>query len=167
MTDIEIANAIKKKDIVDVAKEIGIKKDNLILYGNDKAKIINPRKEVELTNTLAKYLYKLRKDKGMTYDMARKLLIEDNTGIIYRKEQFTPENSLPCELIVRDRRYTLEEIKQLLEYCGFEIVESSFFQAGRMNTQLSANDRHAKEILIIAKKVKFSWALFLKKLLHK
>ena len=41
MTDIEIANSIKKKDIVDVAKEIGIIKDNLILYGNDKAKIIN------------------------------------------------------------------------------------------------------------------------------
>ena len=41
MTDIEIANSIKKKDIVDVAREIGIKKDNLILYGNDKAKIIN------------------------------------------------------------------------------------------------------------------------------
>ena len=41
MTDIEIANSIKKKDIVDVARDIGIKKDNLILYGNDKAKIIN------------------------------------------------------------------------------------------------------------------------------
>lgn len=41
MTDIEIANSIVKKDIVEVAKSIGIDKDNLILYGNDKAKIIN------------------------------------------------------------------------------------------------------------------------------
>ena len=41
MTDIEIANGVKKKDILDVAKSIGIEKENLILYGNDKAKIIN------------------------------------------------------------------------------------------------------------------------------
>ena len=41
MTDIEIANGVKKKDILDVAKSIGIEKEDLILYGNDKAKIIN------------------------------------------------------------------------------------------------------------------------------
>ena len=41
MTDIEIANGVKKKDILDVAKSIGIEKENLILYGNDKVKIIN------------------------------------------------------------------------------------------------------------------------------
>ena len=41
MIDIEIANGVKKKDILDVAKSIGIEKEDLILYGNDKAKIIN------------------------------------------------------------------------------------------------------------------------------
>ncbi len=38
MSDIEIARSVKKKDIRDVAKKLGIE-DNIILYGSDKAKI--------------------------------------------------------------------------------------------------------------------------------
>ena len=38
MTDIEIAKSISGLDIKDVAKKINLD-DNLILYGNDKAKI--------------------------------------------------------------------------------------------------------------------------------
>lgn len=38
MTDIEIANSIKKANIIDIAKKIGIE-DYIELYGNDKAKI--------------------------------------------------------------------------------------------------------------------------------
>ena len=46
MTDIEISRKSKKKNIVDVAKSIGIKKSDLILYGDYKAKIktINTKK---------------------------------------------------------------------------------------------------------------------------
>ena len=90
------------KRIIEAAS-ICLKEDicKIVIIGNDscknkgfnidKAKIINPRKEVELTNTLAKNLYKLRKYKGMTYDMARKLLIEDynyKTENIYEPIQF-------------------------------------------------------------------------------
>ena len=39
MTDIEIARACKKKLIVDVSTKLGIDSENLILYGDDKAKI--------------------------------------------------------------------------------------------------------------------------------
>jgi len=41
MTDIEISRNSNKKNIVDVAKSIGIDKDELILYGDYKAKIKN------------------------------------------------------------------------------------------------------------------------------
>lgn len=41
MKDIEIANSIKKDDIRNIAQKIGLSEDNLILYGNDKAKIKN------------------------------------------------------------------------------------------------------------------------------
>ena len=41
MTDIEIARSIKMKDIRDVGKMVGLSEDDLILYGNDKAKIKN------------------------------------------------------------------------------------------------------------------------------
>lgn len=39
MTDIEIANSVKAKNIAVVAKKLGLKKSDLCLYGNYKAKI--------------------------------------------------------------------------------------------------------------------------------
>lgn len=39
MTDIEIANSCKKKNIVDVAKELGLNEDVIECYGKDKAKV--------------------------------------------------------------------------------------------------------------------------------
>ncbi len=39
MEDIEIAKKCKKKDIREVAKELGLSEDNLLLYGTDKCKI--------------------------------------------------------------------------------------------------------------------------------
>ena len=41
MEDIEIARSVLKDDIRSVADRIEIEEDNLILYGNDKAKIKN------------------------------------------------------------------------------------------------------------------------------
>ena len=41
MTDIEISRNSNKKNIIDVAKKIGLKKNDLELYGNYKAKIKN------------------------------------------------------------------------------------------------------------------------------
>lgn len=41
MTDLEIARAAKKENIVDIAKKLSIPEDNLVCYGKDKAKIHN------------------------------------------------------------------------------------------------------------------------------
>lgn len=41
MTDIEIANSIQPKNIVEIAKKLGVKEKDLELYGNYKAKICN------------------------------------------------------------------------------------------------------------------------------
>ena len=41
MTDIEISRKAKKKNIVDIGKKLGLSKDDLILFGSDKAKINN------------------------------------------------------------------------------------------------------------------------------
>ena len=50
MTDIEIANSVVKKDIKEVGKVLGLSEDDLILYGNDKAKIkkVNGKKKGKL-----------------------------------------------------------------------------------------------------------------------
>lgn len=41
MTDIEIANSVQPKNIVEIAKKLGVKESDLELYGNYKAKICN------------------------------------------------------------------------------------------------------------------------------
>ncbi len=39
LSDLEIANAAKKKPISDIANSININEEDLIKYGNDKAKL--------------------------------------------------------------------------------------------------------------------------------
>ena len=39
LSDLEIASAASKKHITDIGDSLGIPEENLILYGNDKAKI--------------------------------------------------------------------------------------------------------------------------------
>jgi len=78
--------------------------------------------------------------------------IDKKTKIIYRREQFSSGDNLPTELIVRDRRFTKDEICNLFKNVGFKIVSSSYVQAGKWNTNLQNIDKRAKEILLICKK---------------
>lgn len=73
-------------------------------------------------------------------------------GIVYRKEQFSEEDSLPSEYVIRDRRYTMAEIKKLVESAGFTIMVSRYVQAGKWDIGLEPLDDGAKEILIVAQK---------------
>lgn len=73
-------------------------------------------------------------------------------GIVYRKEQFAEEGSLPSEYVIRDRRFTMEEITSLVESAGFRVVLSRYVQSGRWDVPLDAKDKRAKEILIVADK---------------
>jgi 2-polyprenyl-3-methyl-5-hydroxy-6-metoxy-1,4-benzoquinol methylase len=49
-------------------------------------------------------------------------LIDRNTKIVYRKEQFAEGDDLPVELLVRDRRYTKEQIENLCQQAGLDVV---------------------------------------------
>jgi 2-polyprenyl-3-methyl-5-hydroxy-6-metoxy-1,4-benzoquinol methylase/GNAT superfamily N-acetyltransferase len=42
-------------------------------------------------------------------------LVDEVHGIVYRKEQFSGEGALPSEYVIRDRRFTMQEITELLE----------------------------------------------------
>ena len=81
-----------------------------------------------------------------------RLLIDELTGTVYRKEQFFSDDSLPCEYVVRDRRYTIEGIAALVRKAGFIVEDCFCFQSGRINQPLSVNDRRAKEIFLVARK---------------
>ena len=79
-------------------------------------------------------------------------LIDTKTGLVYRKEQFGEDSSLPAEYVIRDRRYTATEITGLVARHGFDIVDHRYVRAGRWDEPLEPTDPKAKEILVIARK---------------
>lgn len=81
-------------------------------------------------------------------------LLELETGIVYRKEQFENEGDLSAEYVIRDKRFTRQEITGMLEEAGFSILEIRCVRAGRWENDLDSKDPNAKEILIIARKIK-------------
>lgn len=102
---------------------------------------------------------KTMQDSGTIFDPMYYLLEED-TGVVYRKEQFENEGDLSAEYVIRDKRYTKDEICKLLRHTGFEIVDARYVQAGKWDKPLSPVDPKAKEILVIAKKRSYLKILF-------
>lgn len=80
-------------------------------------------------------------------------VMDTQTKLVFRKEMFTDDGYLDSEYIIRDKRYTLEEISKKLTKCGFKIVESRFVQAGHWEVPLKNTDLKAKEILLVVQKV--------------
>ena len=81
------------------------------------------------------------------------IVIDEKSGIVYRKEQFSDDEKLPAEYVIRDKRYRMKEIVDILEKSGFSVLEKRYVQAGKFETSLHALDKHAKEIFVIAKKI--------------
>ena len=80
------------------------------------------------------------------------ILLDEETGICYRKEQFFSENELPIQYIVVDRRYTIDGIRRLVASAGFVIEKCYCVKSGRFDQQLRKDDPNAKEIIVIARK---------------
>ncbi len=78
------------------------------------------------------------------------LLIDNNTNIVYRKEQFKTGSELPVEVIVRDRRYTIDEISTLCEDHDLKINWSRFVKSGDWSNDYGMYD--SKEILLFCEK---------------
>lgn len=81
-------------------------------------------------------------------------ILDKKNGLVYRKEQFDEDGDLSAEYVIRDKRYTFDEIDNLLKHSGFVVEKSSYVQAGKFDTELEATDYKAKEIFIVAKKLK-------------
>lgn len=79
-------------------------------------------------------------------------LVDRDTKLIYRKEQFTQGQGLPEELLIRDRRYTEQQILQFCADAGLEILWSRFVRAGRWAKPLNRESKNAKEILVLCRK---------------
>ena len=76
-------------------------------------------------------------------------LVDEPTGVVYRKEQFSRGQQLPEELLVRDRRYTKSTIASLCGRAGLDVVWSRFVGAGSWSVEGTA--AHSKEILVLCR----------------
>jgi len=120
----------------------------------------------ELTKAQAKYTFSLTNEHNKLLELTASdtmqrtgdvfnpdyYMIDDDTSIVYRREQFCTENQLPQELIVRDYRYTKFDIEKMCTNVGLEIIFSRYVQAGKWDIELKATDKKAKEILLLCKK---------------
>jgi 2-polyprenyl-3-methyl-5-hydroxy-6-metoxy-1,4-benzoquinol methylase len=121
---------------------------------------------MELTERIARYRFSIETepDKLLQLKPSRRMektgevfnpeyyLIEENTRVVYRKEQFTEGKGLPEELLVRDRRYTQPQIEQLCVQAGLDVIWSHFVKAGGWASPLPREDDRAKEILVLCQK---------------
>jgi len=79
-------------------------------------------------------------------------LIETGSGVVYRKERFGAEGHLPSELIVRDRRFSVEEIVDLCRAAGLTVRWARPVRAGRWDEELPELHPNAKEILVLCER---------------
>lgn len=98
--------------------------------------------ELEASNTM--------ESTGDIFD-AEFVLIDTQTHVAYRKESFDKGSSLPNEMIVRDRRFTKEELKALLQKLSFDVAKCGHVRAGNFQL-LEQESAPTKEILAIARK---------------
>ncbi len=79
-------------------------------------------------------------------------IIDTETNVVYRREQFSSGERLPEELIVRDRRYRIQELEAMCSKFGLKITWSRFVRSGKWSEALGSEDDHAKEILVFCEK---------------
>lgn len=84
-------------------------------------------------------------------------MIDRNSEVVYRKEQFAEGDQLPVQLVVRDCRYRRAEIEERCRKGGLEVIWSRFVQAGHWDKALDGRDPHAKEILVLCRKPPVDW----------
>ncbi len=83
-------------------------------------------------------------------------MIDRDTKIVYRKEQFEAGTTLPAELVIRDRRYKRDEIEGACRDAGLDVVWSRFIRAGHWDQPLEHDSDGAKEILLLCRRAESS-----------
>ena len=79
-------------------------------------------------------------------------LIDTDSNLVFRKEQFNQDGFLSAEYVLADKRYTKDEISTLFANAGFKINLAIYVQAGKWDVALEATNQKAKEILLIVEK---------------
>lgn len=78
------------------------------------------------------------------------LLVDTKRHLVCHKEQFaSTSDSLPGEYLIRDRRFTLDEISRWASECGLTVTSHRFVRAG---FAVDYAETDGKEILVITRK---------------
>jgi 2-polyprenyl-3-methyl-5-hydroxy-6-metoxy-1,4-benzoquinol methylase len=80
------------------------------------------------------------------------MVIDPQQQIIYRKETFDLGDKLPIELIVRDRRFTKDDIQQLCKAVGLTPLLCGHVRAGSFALADDPTTQPTREILFLAEK---------------
>lgn len=91
----------------------------------------------------------IMKHTGDIFDPAYYLL-DEQAGLVYRKEIFDYDGLLPSEILVVDKRYTEQEIRLLCHELNLEVLELHYFSASKWGIDLEQNV--GKEIVVVVKK---------------
>lgn len=78
-------------------------------------------------------------------------MLDEDSNVVYRKERFTSGSDLPTEVIVRDRRFSTDEITTLCSDAGLSVVWTRPVRAGHWHQALDEHDNRAKEILVLCR----------------
>lgn len=120
----------------------------------------------ELTESQAKYTFDIENEPNKLLELSASntmeqtgdifnpdyYMIDTQTKIVYRREQFSGGSELPQELIVRDLRYRKSEIEEMCEEIGLKVIWSRYVQAGNWDIELNSTNPKAKEILVLCQK---------------
>lgn len=112
--------------------------------------------EVDLGDpeSAAKAIFSLRPSRAMGTDGEffdpNCLLVDVKRHLVCHKEQFaSTANALPGEYLIRDRRFTLDEITRWASECGLAVTSHRFVRAGFAAGHAETD---GKEILVITRK---------------
>lgn len=95
---------------------------------------------------------KVMQNSGQIFD-PKYFMLDEETGIVYRREQFEGDGEPPGEYIVRDRRYTQEDIHAMCAHAGFTLLWTRPVALGKWDKSLdSATDERAKELLFLVER---------------
>lgn len=117
----------------------------------------------ELTNAEAKYKFSFSQEPNRLLELSpcsimektgdvfhsEYLLLDEDEHIVYRREQFTDGMDLPKELVVRDRRFSMDEITRMCQRAGLKVLQAKYVSASNWKRSLNQLDHHAKEILLV------------------
>lgn len=120
----------------------------------------------ELTNAEAKYKFSFFQEPNRLLELApcsimektgdvfhsEYLLLDEKEHIVYRREQFTGGMDLPKELVVRDRRFSMDEITRMCQCAGLKVLQAKYVSASNWECSLNRLDHHAKEILLVCER---------------